>query len=496
VAPLEPYEKVLIDTDFLDEEEDVHGQISCEKCHGGNPNAESMEKAHAGLIHDPTYPDPSKTCGECHAMDDEGGHPEITGKNKTNLHISLSPFKKKIYLRANPDPCVRDKIDSAMGTHCMTCHTSCGQCHVSRPESVKGGLIEGHLFQKTPPVETNCTSCHGSRVGKEFHGENEGIPADVHHFKHGMACKACHPGDEMHGSGQDHFDRYDVANRAKCEACHKIAGSEKPEGDKQGKPLEHPNHIIHKDKVSCQVCHSVSYKNCFNCHVGKDKAGISYFSSDPSTMNFKIGLNPKPTEERPEKYVTVRHIPVSPGLFDFYVKDALTNVDKVPTWKFATPHNIQLKTPQNETCLACHGNNKLFLTKKDTKAWEIKANKDVFVPLKPAPSVRHNWLEQPELHLQKVACLACHNPLLQSPIRDCQQCHAKDSVLLTVAEGTPEYSLTNWSFTNKELIEKGDYVVGSNRIPALDLIGILLIILTFAGCAIHGTLRFISRRRK
>ncbi|MEA3486614.1 MAG: hypothetical protein U9R20_03065, partial [Thermodesulfobacteriota bacterium] len=71
-----------------------------------------------------------------------------------------------------------------------------------------------------------------------------------------------------------------------------------------------------------------------------------------------------------------------------------------------------------------------------------------------------------------------------------------DSVLLTTTEGTPEYSLTNWNFTNKELVEKGDYVVGSNRIPALDIIGILLIILTFAGCAIHGTLRFISRRRK
>ncbi len=497
MAPLEPYEKVLIDTDFLDEDEDVHGQISCEKCHGGNPNAESMEKAHAGLIHDPTYPDPSKTCGECHAMD-EGGHPEIAAKNKTNLHVTLAPFKSKIYLRANPDSCVRDKIDNAMGTNCSACHSSCGQCHVSRPKSVEGGFIEGHLFQKTPPVETNCTSCHGSRVGKEFHGENEGIPADVHHLKHGMACKECHTGDEMHGSGmsKEPFDRYEVANRAKCEDCHKIATSEKPEGDKKGKPLEHPTHIIHQAKVSCQVCHSVQYKNCFSCHVGKDKSGAPYFKTDPSTMDFKIGLRPKTTKERPEKYVTVRHIPVSPGLFDFYVKDALTNIDKAPTWKFATPHNIQLKTPQNETCLSCHGNNKLFLTKKDAESWEVKANKDVFVPLKPAPPERHSWLEQPELHLKKVDCLTCHDPSLKSPIKDCQQCHTKDSILLTKAEGAPKYSLKSWNFTNKELIERGNYVVGSNKIPALDLAGILLIILTFAGCAIHGTLRFISRRRK
>jgi hypothetical protein len=32
------------------------------------------------------------------------------------------------------------------------------------------------------------------------------------------------------------------------------------------------------------------------------------------------------------------------------------------TWAFATPHNIQLDTPQTERCINCHGNNELFLT--------------------------------------------------------------------------------------------------------------------------------------
>jgi len=190
----------------------------------------------------------------------------------------------------------------------------------------------------------------------------------------------------------------------KCEDCHKMAGSEKTEADKQGKDLVHPDHAIHQGKVSCQVCHSMPYKNCYSCHVGKDELGAPYFETAPSKMDFKIGLNPKTTEKRPEKYVIVRHVPVNPGLFDFYVKDALTNMDAAPTWKFATPHNIQLKTPQNETCRACHGNNKLFLAEKDLESWEVKANKDVVVPLKPAPSVRHNWLEQSELHLKKVDC--------------------------------------------------------------------------------------------
>lgn len=490
MAPLEPYEKVLIDTDFLDE--DPHGSdLSCVDCHGGDPESQDYATAHEGVLKDPSYPDPSKTCGECHE--------EIAEQSEANLHMTLLPFKNKIYLRADQAPCVREKIDCAMNSHCMTCHSSCGQCHVSRPESVEGGFVEGHLFQKTPPVDTNCTSCHGSRIGKEFHGENEGISPDIHHNKYCMSCDRCHSGDEMHGivTDKEPFDRYEVANRSRCEDCHKTTEPGKAQGDNQAKDLVHPSHAIHKDKVSCQVCHSMPYKNCYGCHVGRDKSGKTYFATDPSKMDFKIGLNPKVTEDRPEKYVTVRHIPVSPKLFDFYVKDALTGVDKVPTWKFATPHNIQLKTPQNENCLSCHGNNKLFLTEKDVaESWEVKANKDVFVPLKPAPSVRHNWLEQPELHLAKVDCLTCHNPELKSPIKDCRQCHANDSVLLKTAPQSPEYSLTNWSFTNKELIEKGSYVVGSNRIPALDVIGILLVILTLAGCAVHGTLRFITRRRK
>jgi thiosulfate/3-mercaptopyruvate sulfurtransferase len=492
---LEPHEKVRIDKDFLDE--DVHGKISCAQCHGGNPKSSEYKAAHAGVTRDPSFPDPAKTCGECHVAEGKG-HPEITGKNKTNLHITLSPFRNKIYLRANPDPGIRAKIDSAMGTHCLTCHSSCGQCHVSRPNSVEGGLVDGHLFKKTPPIETNCTSCHGSRVGQEFRGENEGIPADVHCTEAQMTCMACHSGNEMHGTGAGPvpFDRYEVANRARCQDCHAMKGAEAAKSDKKAKSLEHPSHAIHQGKVTCHVCHSVPYKNCYSCHVGKDKSGLPYFETAPSKMDFKIGLNPKPTAERPEKYATVRHVPASPGLFDFYVKDALTNMDKAPTWTFATPHNIQLKTPQNKTCLSCHGNNALFLTGKDAEGWEVEANKNVFVPLKPPPSVRHAWLEKAELHLQKVDCLTCHNPALQAPVKDCRQCHSPATILVKTAAGEPGYALTDWGFTNRELIEKGLYVVGSNRIPALDLIGFLLILFTFAGCALHGALRFIGKRRR
>jgi hypothetical protein len=361
LAPLEPYEQVLIDDEFL--EEDPHGEIACENCHGGNPQASRMKAAHKDLVPDPTYPDPSKTCGECHE--------EIVARNTSSVHITLNPYKHIIGMRASTKKGVRKKVSKAMDTHCFTCHSSCGQCHVSRPDSVEGGFVQGHLFLKTPPMDTNCTSCHGSRVEMEYLGKNQGIPGDVHYTKRGMQCIACHTGEEMHGMGKDYTYRYDVENAPRCEGCHEDAVS--PKADIK-------THRIHNGKVSCHVCHSVAYKHCYNCHVGKDAKGLPYFKTDKTELTFKIGLNPYPSKNRPFKFVTLRHVPTSKGIFDFYVKDGLTNFDVLPTWKLATPHNIQRKTPQTESCKSCHGKNELFLIEQDVTPEERAANKGVIVP--------------------------------------------------------------------------------------------------------------------
>jgi thiosulfate/3-mercaptopyruvate sulfurtransferase len=97
-------------------------------------------------------------------------------------------------------------------------------------------------------------------------------------------------------------------------------------------------------------------------------------------MEFKVGLNPLQSEKRPERFVTLRHIPTDRGTFDFYVKNAMTDFDKLPTWKLATPHNIRRQTPQNKTCNACHGNPDLFLLEKDVKPEYLKANEKVIIP--------------------------------------------------------------------------------------------------------------------
>ena len=367
MTPLAPHEKIFVDSEFAEDEN--HGEMGCEECHGGDPAEPDWKKAHVGLVKDPTYPDPSETCGSCHE--------DIAEHYQSSLHISLSPFKKIIGIRATPDKAVYAKVDAAREAHCTSCHSSCGQCHISRPEAVEGGLLEGHLFQKKPPMHTVCTACHGSRIEKEYMGKNKGIPPDVHKTKY-FKCSKCHSAEEMHGDGKDYANRYEVENAPTCVSCHAEIYTDAGENGDQ--------HRKHKDRVSCQVCHSMPYKNCFSCHMGKDKQGLKFFKTKASTLEFKIGLNPLLSEKRPEKFVTLRHVPVDQGTFQFYAANGLANFDKLPTWKLATPHNIQRKTPQNASCNACHGKETLFLLEKDVKPEYLNANKTVIVAAEQVPA--------------------------------------------------------------------------------------------------------------
>jgi hypothetical protein len=369
VEPLAPHEKIFVDSEIAEDEN--HGELGCHECHGGDPNEPDWSKAHKGVVKDPSYPDPSETCGSC--------HDDIAENYKTSLHVTLSPYKKMIDMRANTDKAVHAKVDEAREAHCTSCHSSCGQCHISRPEAVEGGLLEGHIFQKKPPMHLVCTACHGSRIQKEYFGKNKGMSPDIHQQKY-FKCNKCHKADEMHGDGKDYANRYEVENGPKCVDCHQKIYEPKSENAK--------NHWIHKDQVSCNVCHSQPYKNCYSCHTGKDKLGYKYFKTKGSPLDFKIGINPLQSKKRPEKFVTVRHVPVDQDTFKFYVEDGLKNFDKLPTWKLATPHNIRRQTPQNKTCNSCHGNKDLFLLTKDVKEKYLKANKDVIVSTDMLPEKR------------------------------------------------------------------------------------------------------------
>ncbi len=354
-------DKVTVKADFLST---THGKQTCVSCHGGVESATEKDASHKGMMKDPSLK-ADKACSSCHST--------IVSTAAQSLHTTIGGFESTLATRGGTMG--SGHLQEGFDNHCAKCHASCGQCHVSRPTSVGGGLLSGHDFVKTPPMKETCTSCHVTRVGQEFLGENEGFDGDVHWTKAAMLCNKCH-GNELHAATKEGEDRYTKSGARECLDCH-----EKVTPGKSGIQ----QHDIHGDKMSCQVCHSVTYKNCYGCHVGKDDKDVKYFKTEATEMDFKIGLNPLQSAERPYKYVTLRHAPASASGFDFYAKDLLPGFNAVPTWKYATPHNIQKKTPQNSSCNTCHGNAKLFLTASDIRPAEVEANRKVVVPEVPKP---------------------------------------------------------------------------------------------------------------
>lgn len=403
---LEAWEKVIITgnngDNFL---QSVHGPqyegdanptphvLTCQHCHGGAPDNtfSTMEEAHAGMYADPSAPGQSgctachdesftrSACDQCHA--------EAVTNTATSLHTTLAGYHTAIDARCGCD-FSEQGMDNFFDQRCAGCHTTCGQCHISRPNSVGGGFPKigsyySHRFRATPDMNEQCTACHGSRVGTDYRGELEGNVPDVHR-SNGMQCNGCHTKEEIHGDGTQYEHRYQVANMPRCEDCHTddVAVNTGGDcavchGDFTGDPVvpqalvHHAHHSetsgaecahCHRDGVpqvdmpnmQCQTCHSQPYKNCTNCH---DLTAEGY-EIQPSTVQLKIARNPSPYRTEYD-VALVRHTPIDPNTFANWGL-SLPDYLSVPTWQYTSPHNVIRSTPQTaavdgQSCAySCH----------------------------------------------------------------------------------------------------------------------------------------------
>jgi thiosulfate/3-mercaptopyruvate sulfurtransferase len=257
---------------------------------------------------------------------------------------------------------------------CQSCHATCGDCHVSRPPyrpqppTILGGFLDGHQFAKSPPTEATCGGCHSGRVAPEFTGAYEGFPADVHFSKAGMTCTSCHTAGQLHGDGTAPPNRRAVSNKPSCTTCHPSAAP----GQSRLRA-----HNVHGDRLHCAVCHGGILKSCDGCHVGE---------GSKSRPTLKIGRNTDPNI--PHKYTLMRHVPTTSTMIDRLtgLANTLVNFDRIPTWKPATPHNIQRVTARSRTCDACHNNANLFLRLQDLDPKGSQANgRVVTAPPRPIP---------------------------------------------------------------------------------------------------------------
>ncbi len=355
---MEGWEKVFVSNQEF--AETIHGEMGCIACHGGDGATDDKETAHSGIRKEPIA---AEACDQCHTD---------VHNDANSLHSTLEGYDTVLKMRASEETWAFIQ-EEAFGNHCESCHTSCGQCHVSRPTTAGAGLSAGHEFKKVPPMNLTCTGCHGSRISDEYKGGNEGIPADLHWTKQGMSCFECHTADEVHGNLDPEANhRYDGPQTPGCDSadCH-------PDVTDDGTVPGHD--ADHLATMACETCHAAEYKQCYSCHVQKSEDGIPYYKIEPSVMDIKIGYNPIQSEDRPWKWVVLRHVPVDPDTFAYYGDNLFPNFDNRPTWVYATPHNTQMRGPQAATCNSCHDNKDVFLTKDDLLDYEIKANESVIV---------------------------------------------------------------------------------------------------------------------
>jgi len=393
VAPLEPWQKVYINLGNFQTpgELDQHMEdLACTECHGGSseyPN--NMEEAHKGYIADPSEIDASgnNACKDCHE--------ETVNKFKNSLHQQLWGEKRMVALRSGStsfDQCPQE-LQDGFNSECTDCHATCGDCHVSIPNSAGKGFISSHRFMETPSDDNNCMACHGSRIAHDFLGDYDIYPArlrDIHKEK-GFGCLRCHDKEEMHGEITDteNTHRYNYDQLPDCEDCH---------SDIRNANLYH---TVHMDNLSCYVCHSQDYNNCAGCHVnGEWKEEGSVYQNNNPAEDFRIGINPLPNKRF--TYVTVRHIPIAPDSYDNWnAAGLMVDYDTQPTWKYTSPHSIRRFTARTDTivsdttitpiisCAAnCHineqpdRNGKFFLKAQyiqDNWPLEVNANSSVVV---------------------------------------------------------------------------------------------------------------------
>ena len=102
-----------------------------------------MEEAHTGMFRDPSVPGETG-CTACHDENFARSacdqcHETAVTNTANSLHTTLNG-----YITAIEDRCGCEFDDQGVGdffdNRCAGCHTTCGQCHVSRPNSVGGGF--------------------------------------------------------------------------------------------------------------------------------------------------------------------------------------------------------------------------------------------------------------------------------------------------------------------------------------------------------------------
>ncbi|MEW6349788.1 MAG: cytochrome b/b6 domain-containing protein [Thermodesulfobacteriota bacterium] len=260
-------------------------------------------------------------------------------------------------------------------------------------------------------------------------------------------------------------------------------------------------------------------ESCIECH----NADILKLSKDELAEQVDVGDKPAPPKVAKPYVFGDLNLAIDPKKYsggvhaDTKCVECHTDVKEIPHAQRLKPVDCKAcheehidnvmasahgKGPKAVGCVGCHDVH--YGKGKDSyvETWKRKACEDCHVRSGlPTVAKAHDKLYEPALHL-KMDCLTCHKgdepgvhyiPPVKTKVAKCEACHGKKSILAKLEDKTDYRRI---DFINKDGMKKHGYVIGMNRVPALDAVLILLIIGPLALPIFHGGLRILTRRKE
>jgi predicted CXXCH cytochrome family protein len=209
--------------------------IGCVSCHGGNPNALTVETAHgAGFRGVPARRAIPELCASCHAdvakmrfFNLPSDQYALYRTSQHGLKLARGDDGVAVCTDCHGVHEIRPRSDPQSSVFGRNIATTCGKCHGntaflkrrSRPDNpvadYHAGVHGKAYLAGGNDAAPECTRCHGS------HGATPPGVGDVQ-----KVCGQCHTKPRMYFLGSPHRDVLDQTHQEECIACHKNHGTE------------------------------------------------------------------------------------------------------------------------------------------------------------------------------------------------------------------------------------------------------------------------------
>uniref|UniRef100_UPI003216FDCD cytochrome c3 family protein n=1 Tax=uncultured Draconibacterium sp. TaxID=1573823 RepID=UPI003216FDCD len=152
---------------------------------------------------------------------------------------------------------------------------------------------------------------------------------------------------------------------------------------------------------------------------------------------------------------------------------------------------LEIVEYSNNMCLSCHN---------DMKKYELVSGQK-----NPQIVQIHEWLPNQELHFKHVRCIECHTQIEDSlmvahnivgkdlAVRNCVECHTADSRLKASLYKYQNLQQRSENGNLSTVISNQSYVIGTNQVPFLNWLSVVIFILTLGGIIIHTIFRILNK---